>query len=131
MKDITCRKELVAVVNELKHRLKSSYAFRDPMAQDLNTHLNKFIDRWQLNWDPHVFAKLPPEVDGLPLINDFVRVSADYPEVPLQGLIGRVLKYGPGPEHYVMLHNAVHWFPKEALTVVPDEEWQRWESAFS
>lgn len=124
MKDITNRKELVAVVDELKHRLKHPDILRDQMALDLNRHLNKFIELWGLGWDQHNYAKLP---EGDPPINAFVRVSKDHLEHP--GLIGRVEKRNPDGQH-VMLHNCLHWFRLSEVTEVPEEEWHRWREAF-
>lgn len=54
---------LVSIVDELKYRLKFSISKdkRDPMIDDFNALLNKFIFCWGLDKDQHSFAKLPNE----------------------------------------------------------------------
>ena len=65
--DINSRETLVSVVDELKYRIKSGIIKdkKDPMIDDFNDLLNKFIFCWGLDKDQHSFAKLPNEEDWI------------------------------------------------------------------
>lgn len=66
-KEIDSRKALINALNVLKIGLKARVCVdltgdnADPMLEDFNSMLNKFIIKWKLDGDPHDFASLPKE----------------------------------------------------------------------
>jgi len=60
LKDIKTDKDLIGIIDELKFRLKSAIPYSE-MQKDFNQLLNNFINKHNLNNDPHSFAKLDGE----------------------------------------------------------------------
>jgi len=58
--DIGNRHVLVAIVDEMKYRLKEGFTVRpiDPMLLEFNHLLDEFIARWELDGDQHSFARI-------------------------------------------------------------------------
>jgi hypothetical protein len=49
--------ELVELIDEIKFKLKMGIPY-SPLREDFNTLLNSFIEKWELNKEPHFFATL-------------------------------------------------------------------------
>lgn len=58
MKDIKTDKDLIEVLDELKHRLKAGQPL-SLFRTEFNERLDDFIDAWGLASDPHAFVALP------------------------------------------------------------------------
>jgi hypothetical protein len=52
------RKKLVKLVDTLRYELKFADK-NDPMVEDFISRLDRFIKTWELDQDPHSFARLP------------------------------------------------------------------------
>lgn len=59
--DINSEETLVAIINDLKHYLKTREFHKYPMLEDFNDVLNRFIVKWKLDGDQHSYASLPGE----------------------------------------------------------------------
>jgi len=58
MDDLKTDKQVVALIDEIKHRLKAGQPY-SLLRSDFCIALNQLIEKHGLDWDPHSYARLP------------------------------------------------------------------------